>query len=57
MFDLEDEIKKWLYKFRKHKALNHGAMREMELHLRDHIDDLRNAGYTEEHALAPMLRA
>lgn len=57
MFNLEDEIKKWLYKFRKHKALNHGAMREMELHLRDHIDDLRNAGYTEEHALAPMLRA
>lgn len=36
--------------FRKHRAFNHGAIREMELHLRDHIDDLIAEGYDEKEA-------
>lgn len=50
MFDLEKAIKKWLRSFRKHRAFDHGAIREMELHLRDHIDDLVADGYTEQKA-------
>lgn len=50
MFDFEKSIKKWLRKFRKHPAFNHGSVREMELHLRDHIDDLIANGYDEKKA-------
>jgi len=48
MFDLEKEITQWLRSFRKH--FDHGSIREMELHLRDHIDDLVGKGNTEEEA-------
>ena len=50
MFDLETSIKQWLRLFRKHQAFNHGSMREMELHLRDHIDDLITEGFNEQDA-------
>ena len=48
MFDLEKEIRQWLRSFRKH--FDHGSIREMELHLRDHIDDLIGKGNSEEEA-------
>lgn len=56
MFDLESSIRSWLRLFRKHQAFNHGSIREMELHLRDHIDDLLTAGYSEQHAFDMAVR-
>lgn len=50
MFDLESSIKLWLRLFRKHRAFNHGSVREMELHLRDHIDDLISEGHDPQEA-------
>ena len=50
MFDLERSIKQWLKLFRKHRAFNHGSVREMELHLRDHIEDLISSGKSEREA-------
>jgi putative ABC transport system permease protein len=50
MFDLDNAINNWLRLFRKHQAFNHGSIREMELHLRDHIDDLIAAGQSEHDA-------
>lgn len=50
MFNLENSIKRWLRLFRKHQAFDHGAIREMELHLRDHIDDLIAEGHEQEEA-------
>lgn len=50
MFDLENAIQKWLRQFRKHRAFDHGSIREMELHLRDHIEDLIATGYSKREA-------
>lgn len=50
MFDLERSIKLWLRSFRKYRAFDHGSVREMELHLRDHIDDLVADGHSEQEA-------
>lgn len=50
MFNLENAIKDWLKLFRKHKAFDDGSIREMELHLRDHIDDLTSEGHSEQKA-------
>src|SRR5690606_32190682 len=50
MFDLESAIKVWLKQFRKHRVFNHGSVREMELHLRDHIEDLIANGHDEQDA-------
>lgn len=50
MFDLEKAIRAWLKQFRKYRAFNHGSVREMELHLRDHIEDLIANGRTEKEA-------
>jgi putative ABC transport system permease protein len=50
MFDLEKEIKQWLRSFSKHQAFDHGSLREMELHLRDQIEDLVASGKSEEEA-------
>lgn len=44
MFDLEHSITQWLKQFSKHRAFDHGSLREMELHIRDHIDDLIGDG-------------
>ena len=49
-FDLENSIKEWLKLFRKHRSFNHGSVREMELHLRDHIEDLISSGKSEREA-------
>ncbi len=56
MFNLEDEIKRWLRKFRRYRAFSHGSVREMELHLRDHIDDLKTAGHTDKQAFQMAIR-
>ena len=50
MFDLDKSLQSWLKAFRKHKAFGHGTIREMELHLRDHIDDLVSSGLNEQDA-------
>ena len=50
MFDLDKSIKEWLIQFSKHSAFDHGTVREMELHLYDHIDDLISQGHSEESA-------
>src|SRR5688572_11894638 len=50
MFDLEKEIKQWLRSFSRHRAFDHGSLREMELHLRDQIEDLMAGGRSEEEA-------
>ncbi len=57
MFDLEKAINNWVRLFRKYKAFNHGSIREMELHLRDHIDDLLSEGYAEEVAFNMAVKA
>ncbi len=50
MFNLEKAINEWLKLFRKHRAFDDGAIREMELHLRDHIEDLTSEGHSEQKA-------
>jgi putative ABC transport system permease protein len=50
MFDLERAINEWLKQFRKHRAFDHGSIREMELHLRDHIEDLIADGSSPKQA-------
>jgi len=50
MFNLEKSIKEWLRKIRKHQAFDDGTQQEMEVHLRDHIEDLISEGYTEKEA-------
>lgn len=50
MFDLENSIKQWLKLFNKYQAFGHGSIREMELHLRDHVEDLVADGYSEQQA-------
>ena len=57
MFDLEKAIKAWLKAFRKHRAFNEGSIREMELHLRDHIDDLLHEGLDEKAAFEEAVQA
>lgn len=50
MFDLEKSIQNWLGQFSKHRAFDEGSLMEMELHLRDHVEDLISAGASEEEA-------
>lgn len=50
MFELEKEIQQWLRSFRKHRAFDHGSVREMEQHLRDHIEDLIAKGKSSDEA-------
>ena len=50
MFDLEEAISKWTSQFSKHQAFDQGAIQEMELHLRDCIEDLVTQGLTEPDA-------
>ncbi len=49
-FELEKSIQSWLKGFRKHRAFDDGHLQEMEVHLRDHIDDLTADGYNPEDA-------
>ena len=50
MFNLEKSIQDWLRTFRKHRAYDEASFYEMELHLRDHIEDLINEGYDPKEA-------
>ncbi len=50
MFDLEKAIQEWLNQFKKHRAFDDGELREMDLHIRDHIDDLLAEGLSPEAA-------
>ncbi len=47
---LENSIKNWLKNLRKYRAFDEGTLEEMELHLRDHIDDLLGQGLDEDEA-------
>lgn len=57
MFKLENSINKWLTTLRKHRAFEEGIIQEMELHLRDHIEDLMNEGHTEQEAFELAVKA
>ncbi len=57
MFKLENSINKWLRTLRKHKAFDEGSMQEMELHLRDHIEDLVHQGHSEKEAFDKAVAA
>lgn len=50
MFDLEKSITEWTRQFRKHKAFDYSSIRELELHIRDHIEELVVRGVSEEAA-------
>lgn len=50
MFDLEQNIKSWCDYFRARGALTETDILELENHLRDQIDDLRQRGLSEEEA-------
>ncbi|MEM9897080.1 MAG: ABC transporter permease [Bacteroidota bacterium] len=50
MFDLETAIALWLKKLQKERAFDEGVLHEMELHVRDHVEDLLGQGYEKEEA-------
>ena len=50
MFDKEKSIQRWLKNFRKYRAFHQGNIHEMELHIRDYMDDLVAQGVGEEEA-------
>ncbi len=55
-FNLENAIKEWLKAFGKHQVFDEGALEEMELHLRDHIEDLTSNGLDEEEAFQKAVK-
>ncbi|MEM0939357.1 MAG: ABC transporter permease [Bacteroidota bacterium] len=50
MFTLETSIQKWLKSLRKQRAFDEGTIQEIEVHLRDHIEDLIAQGTDEKAA-------
>ena len=48
MFDLEKAIKTWRKSLGKNESLEDGYMEELESHLRDKIDYLKNRGLSDE---------
>ncbi len=50
MFNLDMAINNWLKSLRKHRAFDDGEIREIELHVRDHIEDLMSEGLSEKEA-------
>lgn len=56
-FNLEKAIQSWLKNFRKHQAFDEGSMQEMEVHLRDHIEDLVGEGHTEVQAFDTAVKS
>ncbi|MEM6523671.1 MAG: ABC transporter permease [Bacteroidota bacterium] len=56
-FNLEQAISAWLRKFRKHRAFDEGELREIELHIKDHIDDLLAEGFTPKVAFEKAIQA
>ncbi len=47
-FNSDKAIKAWLKQFRKHPFYDDGSIREMELHLRDHMEELVAEGVSEK---------
>jgi len=50
MFKLENEIQSWQKKLRKYRAFDEGTIQEMELHLRDSVEELVGLGLSEQAA-------
>jgi putative ABC transport system permease protein len=50
MFDLEKAIKSWKKNFYKYEAFEDGLVADLELHLRDAYDSLREKGFKEKEA-------
>ena len=57
MFDVEQAIKNWLRGLSRHRAFDEGSTREMEQHLRDHMEDLIAEGKGEEEAFTLAVAA
>ncbi|NQZ78583.1 MAG: ABC transporter permease, partial [Ekhidna sp.] len=57
MFNLEKSIQRWLKSFQKQRAFDEGTIHEMELHLRDHMDDLISGGLTEKEAFEEAVKS
>jgi putative ABC transport system permease protein len=51
MFDMEKEIKKWRKSLLKSEAMEDGYIAELESHLRDEIERLKESGLNEAEAL------
>ncbi len=56
MFNLELEINSWIKKLQKQRAFDEGMLREMELHLRDHVEDLLTQGLSEKDAFQTAIK-
>ena len=56
MFNLENSINKWLRTLQKHRAFDEGTIREMELHVRDTIDDLQAQGLSAKEAFEKAIQ-
>lgn len=56
MFDLEKAIAAWRHPFQHHRAFQPDDIDEMERHLRDQVQDLVEAGRTEEEAFHQAAR-
>lgn len=54
--DLEKSIQAWLKKLQKQRAFDEGMLQEMELHLRDHLDDLIAQGLSEKEAFQTVIQ-
>ncbi len=50
MFNLENAIREWRKKLKKHPNLEPGVIEELEMHLFDKIDSLKSEGLSEEEA-------
>jgi putative ABC transport system permease protein len=50
MFDLEKEIRAWKKSIRKHEVFEDGISEDIELHLRDTYNEMRQTGRTDEEA-------
>ena len=57
MFDLERQINKWLKKLHKQRAFDEGMLQEVEMHLRDHIDDLTAQGLSDSEAFDKAIKS
>lgn len=56
MFSLEKEISQWLKSFRKQRAFDEGSIQEMEMHLRDHVEDLIAQDLSEKEAFQAAIK-
>jgi putative ABC transport system permease protein len=56
MFDLEEAVKKWKKSLRKNEALEDGYREELESHLRDKIDYLKEQGFSDEDAFIEAVK-